>query len=126
MITLAYMYPFMLLRNCIIHAAFSHNYPQQNFRNGLCLNIIPIETYFQEKIEAIQKALAVNTTELSSYIRAKTSATDDRPSAVSIGFVGVALLVTVFGSIILIDSTMLFRDLSLLVRNIRGMFSKDH
>ena len=79
---------------------------------------------FQEKIETLKKQLAVNTTELSSYIRAKTSAKDDRPSAVSIGAVGVALLITVFGSIILIDSSMLVRDFMLFCKNIRGFFAE--
>ena len=78
---------------------------------------------FQEKIKALQKHLAVNTTRLSSYIRAKTSAQDNRPLAVSIGALCVALLVTVFGSVILIDSSVLFKHSRMLVRKIKGFFA---
>ena len=80
--------------------------------------------YFKEKIRAIQQHLAVNTTTLSSYIRAKTSAQDNRPSAVSIGALGAGLLIAVFGLVLLIDSTILFKDLRMLTRNIIGLFSE--
>ena len=77
----------------------------------------------KEKIRALQKHLAVNTTSLSSYIRAKTSAQDNRPSAVSIGALGAGLLIAVFGLVLIIDSTILFKDLRMLTRNIRGFFT---
>ncbi|XP_052061886.1 uncharacterized protein LOC127701951 [Mytilus californianus] len=51
----------------------------------------------------ISKELSVNVETLSSTIRSKTSAKDDRPSSTGIGYVGVILLVTVFGGIIILD-----------------------
>ncbi|VDI16947.1 Hypothetical predicted protein [Mytilus galloprovincialis] len=60
----------------------------------------------EEKAEIaanISKELSVNVETLSSTIRSKTSAKDDRPSSASIGYIGVILLVTVFGGLIILD-----------------------
>ncbi|XP_063442750.1 uncharacterized protein LOC134723046 [Mytilus trossulus] len=60
----------------------------------------------EEKAEIaanISKELSVNKETLSSTIRSKTSAKDDRPSSASIGYIGVILLVTVFGGLIILD-----------------------
>jgi hypothetical protein len=56
---------------------------------------------------------------LSSTIRKLTSAEDSRVSAVSIGYVGVGILVCILASIVFIDSARLLRDLKKLLHNIR-------
>ena len=56
-----------------------------------------------ERIEEIKTNLQVEKTALSSAVRSKTSAPDDRPSAAGVGYLGTAILVLVFGGIFLID-----------------------
>ena len=51
----------------------------------------------------ISRKLSVNKKTLSSTIRSKTSAEDFRPSAARIGYIGVLVLVIVFGGLLLID-----------------------
>lgn len=51
----------------------------------------------------ISKNLSVDKDMLSSTIRSKTSAEDLRPSAARIGYIGVLVLVIVFGGLFLID-----------------------
>ena len=67
----------------------------------------------------IQKRLAVNASSLSSTVRRLTSAEDTRPSAQSIGYLGVCLIVVILGSIVVIDLNGLVRDLKVLVRNLK-------
>ena len=67
----------------------------------------------------IQKRLAVNASSLSSTVRRLTSAEDTRPSAKSIGYLGVGLIVVILGSIVVIDLNGLVRDLKVLVRNLK-------
>ena len=75
----------------------------------------------------IQRHLAVNVSKLSSTIRKLTSAEDSRVSAVSIGYVGVGILISILASIVFIDSTRLIRDLKKLFCNIReGLCHKTH
>ena len=76
----------------------------------------------QEKVLAIQKKLAVNVSELSATIRRLTSAEDNRPSAMSLGYLGISLIVGVFGTIFIIDATTLLRDIRKLVNNLKAGF----
>ncbi|KAK6190970.1 hypothetical protein SNE40_002725 [Patella caerulea] len=67
-----------------------------------------------DKVEAIHKELTVDTKNISSSVRKLVSATDNRPSAVSIGYVGVFFMALVFGGIVLLDMNVLvsaIRDL---------------
>lgn len=57
-------------------------------------------------VEETKKELAVNKTSLSSFVRKKTSAKDDRPSAAGIGSVGIVMLV--FVSVLIIGSDLAF------------------
>ncbi|KAK6174431.1 hypothetical protein SNE40_017708 [Patella caerulea] len=51
----------------------------------------------------IKKNLTVATEQLTSTIRKKTSATDERPSAVYTGYIGIVLIILSLGSLILSD-----------------------
>ncbi|KAJ8297574.1 hypothetical protein KUTeg_024105, partial [Tegillarca granosa] len=57
---------------------------------------------------------------LSSSIRKKTSAKDDRPSSTGIGSVGIVFFVIVFGGLILSDVTALYQHLKILKDNLCG------
>ncbi|CAG2201213.1 unnamed protein product [Mytilus edulis] len=67
----------------------------------------------------ISKELSVNVETLSSTIRSKTSAKDDRPSSASIGYVGVILLVIVFGGLMVLDLPVFWIDLKLRLNNLK-------
>ncbi|XP_025087009.1 uncharacterized protein LOC112559803 [Pomacea canaliculata] len=60
-----------------------------------------------EKAEEIQKELYVDPDNTSSTRRKKISVEDNRPSAQSIGYVGVVIMAVVFGGIILLDLPVL-------------------
>jgi hypothetical protein len=57
----------------------------------------------RQKLTHLQNLLKVDTKNLSSTINKRTSASDDRPSAIFTGYIGAAILVLVFGVIILAD-----------------------
>ncbi|KAK6178468.1 hypothetical protein SNE40_013255 [Patella caerulea] len=57
----------------------------------------------EDKLAEIKQNLTVNTVKLSSTIRKKTSAPDNRPSAVSVGYMGIVTLSVVFGFFVLQD-----------------------
>ncbi|XP_033746410.1 endochitinase A-like [Pecten maximus] len=63
----------------------------------------------EEFREEVRKKLLVDTSTLSSSIRKKTSASDPRPSAAAVGYVGIILLTMVFGGIILMDAGNIVR-----------------
>ncbi|XP_063442752.1 uncharacterized protein LOC134723047 [Mytilus trossulus] len=67
----------------------------------------------------ISKELSVNVDTLSSTIRSKTSAKDDRPSSASIGYIGVILLVIVFGGLMILDLPVFLIDLKLRLHNLK-------
>ncbi|XP_021357665.1 mucin-5AC-like [Mizuhopecten yessoensis] len=54
-------------------------------------------------VKTLQDNLRVSRTELSSYVRTKTSASDDRISAKSLGSFGAAIIASVFMCVIVID-----------------------
>ncbi|CAC5419113.1 unnamed protein product [Mytilus coruscus] len=75
---------------------------------------------YKAKIAAnISKELSVNVETLSSTIRSKTSAKDDRPSSAGIGYVGVILLVTVFGGLMILDLPVFRTDVKLRLNNLK-------
>ena len=55
------------------------------------------------------KELSVPKKTLSSFIRSKTSASDERPQAMYVGTVGIAILCIVVGLIVLPDVFSTFR-----------------
>lgn len=85
------------------------------FGNGT-LTIETLET----RLEQLKAVLQIDKKETSSYVRKRTCATDSRPSAKNIGYIGILILVVVFGSIVL-------SDLISLVRFMQGnLFKKDN
>ncbi|KAK7476660.1 hypothetical protein BaRGS_00032058 [Batillaria attramentaria] len=60
-------------------------------------------TQVQDEIARLQKELTLDKTNLSATVRRKTSAEDSRPSAQATGLVGVVLMATVAGLIIVLD-----------------------
>ncbi|XP_069141380.1 mucin-3A-like [Argopecten irradians] len=63
----------------------------------------------EEFREEVRKNLLVDTSTLSSSIRKKTSASDPRPSAAAVGYIGIVLLSIVFGGIALMDAGNIVR-----------------
>ena len=61
----------------------------------------------EEILEKIIEKLRVNKSTLSATIRKKTSATDNRPSSVSVGAIAVVLIATVFGLLVAGDGVKL-------------------
>jgi hypothetical protein len=57
----------------------------------------------QVRLNDLHSILSIDHRNTSSFLRTKTSATDNRPSSVSIGITGVILLVSVMLFIILLD-----------------------
>jgi hypothetical protein len=57
----------------------------------------------QDRLNDLYSILSIDYRNTSSFLRTKTSATDNRPSPVSIGITGVILLVSVMLFIILLD-----------------------
>ncbi|XP_078336822.1 uncharacterized protein LOC144626486 [Crassostrea virginica] len=55
------------------------------------------------KIAEIKKEIEVEKSTLSSNIRKKTSADDPRPSAKSVGFIGIVIIAIVIGGIVALD-----------------------
>jgi hypothetical protein len=74
----------------------------------------------KNRIDEIRRNLTVNVSNLSSRIRKLTSAEDKRVSAVSIGYVGVGILVVIFSAIVFIDSSLLHKDMTKLLDNIKN------
>lgn len=76
-----------------------------------CSNIsnITIET-LQERLDHIKSILTVNKKVLSSTYRKLTCANDSRLSSKGIGATGLMVLIAIFGIIILMDITKLFRS----------------
>ena len=57
----------------------------------------------QDRLNDLHSILSIDHRNMSSFLRTKTSATDNRPSSVSIDITGVILLVYVMLFIILLD-----------------------
>jgi len=57
----------------------------------------------QDRLNHLYSVLSIDHRNTSSFLRTKTSATDNRPSSVSIAITGVILLVSVMLFIILLD-----------------------
>ncbi|XP_045181541.2 uncharacterized protein LOC123540515 [Mercenaria mercenaria] len=91
-----------------------------------CGWVNPPQNYTAEELQIIvleiQEKLKVSKAELSSTIRKKTSAKDDRPSATAVGYVGLASIIVFISAMALLDITTLFRDMKILMSNLREVF----
>ncbi|XP_052075031.1 uncharacterized protein LOC127712562 [Mytilus californianus] len=85
------------------------------FGNGT----VTIET-LDARIEQLKTVLQIDKKETSSYVRKLTCAKDSRPSAKNIGYIGILILVIVFGSIIMSDLISLVRFMQ------RTLFKKNN
>ncbi|KAL4218268.1 hypothetical protein ACF0H5_023004 [Mactra antiquata] len=79
----------------------------------------------QVVVEQIQQKLKVSKEELSSSIRKKTSAPDDRTSAQAVGYVGLVFLVVSLCSIVLLDVGTLVREMKIFCNALRGIIHRD-
>ena len=71
----------------------------------------------------IKSELTLPTGNLSATVRRKTSATDPRPSAQGMGWLGVSFASALLVAVFILDVTSLKRDLSTLVSNVKDIFS---
>ncbi|XP_059166967.1 fibulin-5-like [Physella acuta] len=77
----------------------------------------------QKEIDQIKKNLTVETHDLSSYIRSKTSATDDRMTSETVGLFGAILIVVNIGVVVIPD--VIITLIKLLFSKLRPIFSKN-
>ncbi|XP_052104521.1 uncharacterized protein LOC127737711 [Mytilus californianus] len=68
-----------------------------------------IVVWLQPKIKELEKTLTVDKSNLSALINKRISMKDDRPSARSIGYIGIVILSVVFVLILFIDVTSITR-----------------
>lgn len=80
--------------------------------------------YLNEKLENITRELTMDKTETSAFRRRYTSATDNRPSSIAVGAVGVASLACTLGGIALLDITFLIQAVSKIKVHILNIKSK--
>lgn len=96
----------------ITSSTISGNQKISSNTNVLCscaCSNITIET-LQERLDHIKSILTVNKKVLSSTYRKLTCANDSRLSSKGIGATGLMVLIAIFGIIILMDITKLFRS----------------
>ncbi|XP_060561224.1 uncharacterized protein LOC132720962 [Ruditapes philippinarum] len=72
---------------------------------------IPEPVSVEEKAQKYIEELTIDTSNTSAAINKLTSAEDNRPSAVGVGFVGVGLLSAIFGGLVLMDLNVLYAGL---------------
>nr|XP_011437195.2 uncharacterized protein LOC105335137 [Crassostrea gigas] len=77
--------------------------------NGWCQEITT--TVIEEKIKNMQKNLTVNKKVTSRYVRTLTSSPDKRRSAQNMGFLGVSIIATVVGVVVLSDCVNVIKAL---------------
>ncbi|XP_059166961.1 fibulin-5-like [Physella acuta] len=76
----------------------------------------------QKEIDQIKKSLTVETHDLSSYIRSKTSATDDRMTSKTVGLFGAILFGITMGVVVVPDVITLIK---FLLSKLRPVFRKN-
>ncbi|XP_071090195.1 uncharacterized protein [Haliotis cracherodii] len=77
------------------------------------------------EIKRIYSRLLLNKENISATVRKRISVPDSRPSAQSIGYVGILVLVASLGSIVVLDFTTLMRDVKVAVVNLRKFMTRD-
>ncbi|WAQ99352.1 FCGBP-like protein [Mya arenaria] len=88
------------------------------------LTMDELEEAYEEKNKQLESDLKVETDELSSVSAEKESASDERQSAASIGYLGIAMFVLVFGTIFILDLSALARDAIILFGNLNAGFTR--
>ncbi|KAH3890207.1 uncharacterized protein LOC127851004 [Dreissena polymorpha] len=102
---------------CWVYNMLYGNTPFDNLTYG------EIEKALENITRKIQEELSVNKSELSSTIRKLTSAKDDRVTAVAMGYtLGVAMLVTTLGAILLADLPKVINGFNILRKSLRSRF----
>ncbi|VDI47766.1 Hypothetical predicted protein [Mytilus galloprovincialis] len=74
----------------------------------LNLTISDLKETMKKELNEIKSNLTIDSKNISASIRKRISARDDRPSAASVGYVGVALLLIPFVMIIRLDASKFF------------------
>ncbi|XP_050395552.1 uncharacterized protein LOC126814454 [Patella vulgata] len=91
-----------------------------------CFEIDLNPVVLQEKLDNILSNITVNIDQLSSTRREKTSAVDDRPTAISVGFFGILIITVVIAAIVFQDVVSLLYFLARgIIRKIKtGQFTE--
>ena len=89
-----------------------------------CFNVTVLKTNETVDIDRIVAELTVDKKQLSAYTRKFTSAEDNRPSAQTLGSLGVIVIVIAVGSIIYLDSASLLQELGRLRHNYKYLKRK--
>ncbi|XP_062568718.1 uncharacterized protein LOC134230868 [Saccostrea cucullata] len=76
--------------------------------------------YIEEAVQNISKALYMDKKTTNSYIRTKTSAQDNRPSSVTMGYVGIVCVVVPLVLILLSDLKTIYVHMSAVCRSYNG------
>ena len=71
-----------------------------------------------EAVKQLKQELAVDKSELSSTIRKKTSAPDERPSSKGLGVLGIVMLTGIGCMLVAADARVLVRDFKNCFRNL--------
>ncbi|XP_062611207.1 uncharacterized protein LOC134273055 [Saccostrea cucullata] len=118
-----------LNRTCQGSGVWSAPLPQCNRCTCPCDRVHPVQNLTAEelnnKIEELKKELVVNTRTLSSFIRKRTSASDERPSATGVGVIlGVGILTFLCAIIFIPDIPKLKHDLrnNAVIQYLNGRF----
>ncbi|CAG2233604.1 unnamed protein product [Mytilus edulis] len=77
-----------------------------------------LKDIMQEELNEIKNNLTIDSKNISATIRKHISARDDRPSAASVGYLGVALLVVPLVMIILADAPKVFAVVASIYRKV--------
>jgi hypothetical protein len=95
-----FIYPLWYLQTCLTISV-------QSIECSKCIctnsSTVMSQKELQDRLNYLHSILSIDHRNTSSFLRTKTSATDNRPSSVSIGITGVILLVSVMLFIILLD-----------------------
>lgn len=73
-----------------------------------------------EFMNSVVDFLTIDKTKISSYRRKYESAYDGRTSARNVGILGITVLATVFGGLLLLDLTSFKRDIQIMITNIKS------
>ncbi|XP_052792628.1 uncharacterized protein LOC128226688 [Mya arenaria] len=88
------------------------------------LTMDELEEAYREKNQQLESDLKVKKDKLSSVSAEKESASDERQSAASIGYLGIAMFVLVFGTIFILDLRALARDAKILFGNLKSGYTR--
>ncbi|CAC5390347.1 unnamed protein product [Mytilus coruscus] len=90
-----------------------------------CSNVTK-QISLEESINEIVNEIKVDRSKTSSYTRKHTSAWDSRKSAASIGFVGIAILISIVSLLLCLDSASLINRVCVLLRKLGTSSNADN